>query len=83
MTSNDKLVKAGPASRRGPKARSKATIQTEAAQAVVTPKPVAPSARTSKRRVPQSSKPVARPNSKVAKVLSLLRRPGGVTLSAS
>jgi hypothetical protein len=82
MTSNDKLAPKSPAQGQGAKPRSKPGIQTEAVQCTGAPKPAARKAPASKRRIPASAKHAARPNSKAAKVLSLLQRPGGVTISA-
>ena len=63
------------------KARSRPAIKTEVAQTEVASKPASRKAQTAKQRTSASAKTV-RPNSKVGKILSLLKRPGGVSLSA-
>jgi len=63
------------------KARSKPATKTEVAQTEVASKPAARKAQAPKQRTSASAKTV-HPNSKVAKILSLLKRPGGVSLSA-
>lgn len=82
MTSTDKLAPKGAGRSPGAKPHSKPVFKTEAAQSAVVPKSAARKAQASKRRNPVLAKPAARPNSKGAKVISLLKRPGGVTLGA-
>src|ERR1700676_2792182 len=82
MTFTEKLVQAGPAQGKGAKARSKAIIQTEVAHSALAPKLPVRKPHATKRRTPVSVQAGAHPSSKVAKVLRLLKRPGGVTLNA-
>lgn len=82
MTSTDKVAPKGPAQGPGARPRSKPVVQKAAAPSAAGPKPAARKAETSKRRSLAPAKHVARPNSKGAKVLSLLQRPGGVTIGA-
>ena len=82
MTSTKKRVQAGSAQRRGAKSRLKPIVQGEVAKPVVTSKVAVRKADAAKRQAPTSDKPAARPNSKGAKILSLLQHPGGVTLAA-
>ena|SRR5690242_5209165 len=82
MTSTDKVAPKGPAQGPGAKPRSNPVIQKAAVPCAAGPKPAARKAEASKRRIPAPAKHAARPNSKGAKVLSLLQRPGGVTIGA-
>ena len=81
MTSIDKRAPKGPTQSRA-KARSKPATKTEVAQAEVASQPAVCKAQAAKQRPSASAKTIVRPNSKVAKILSLLKRPGGVSLSA-
>ena len=81
MTSNDKRAPKGPTPSSA-KPRSKPAIKAEVAQAAVASKPAARKAQAPKQRTLASEKTIVRPNSKAAKILSLLKRPGGVSLSA-
>ncbi len=79
---HDKFALKGPAQSAGAKPRPKPVSQAEAAQSAVASKPAARKAQAPKRRTPASTKHAARPTSKSAKVLNLLRRPEGTTISA-
>ena len=82
MTSTDELAPKGPPQNHGANPRTRPAVQTEPARSAAAPKTAARKAQASKRRTPTSAKPTTRPNRKGAKVLSLLQRPGGVTIGA-
>ena len=81
MTSNDRRAPKGPTTSSA-KPRSKPATKTEVAQAAVASKPAARKAQAPKQRTLASEKTIVRPNSKAAKILGLLKRPGGVSLNA-
>ena len=78
MISSDKLMLKAQTQRQAAKPRRKADV----AKSSVAPKPRASKAPTLGQGTPASTEPVARPGSKTAKVLGLLKRPGGATFKA-
>ena len=66
----------------GSKPRPRPVIQAEGAQSAGASKPAPRKAQVPKLPAPASAKHAPRPNSKAAKILGLLRRPDGITISA-
>lgn len=79
MTSTDKLAPKGPASAMR---RSKPATNTNVTLGAGGSKPTARKPQEPSPMTSASSKTTVRPNSNVAKILSLLKRPGGVSLGA-